>query len=62
VVASRPARVVVLGGAPLEGPRQLFWNFVSSSAERIERAKGDWRAGRFAKVPGDERAFIPLPE
>jgi len=62
VVASRPARVVVLGGAPLDGPRHVFWNFVSSSTERIERAKGDWRGGRFAKVPGDEQEFIPLPE
>jgi redox-sensitive bicupin YhaK (pirin superfamily) len=62
VTASGPARVVVLGGAPLDGPRHVFWNFVSSSAERIERAKRDWREGRFAKIPGDDREFIPLPE
>jgi Pirin C-terminal cupin domain len=43
-------------------PRYLFWNFVSSSRERIEKAKADWRAGRFAQVPGDDNEFIPLPE
>ena len=62
VAASGPARVVVLGGEPLDGPRHVFWNFVSSSTERIERAKRDWREGRFAKIPGDDRDFIPLPE
>ena len=46
----------------MDGPRFLFWNFVSSSRERIEQAKADWRAGRFGKVPGDEAEFIPLPE
>jgi redox-sensitive bicupin YhaK (pirin superfamily) len=46
----------------LDGPRFLFWNFVSSSRERIEQAKADWQAGRFGKVPGDEHEFIPLPE
>ena len=44
------------------GPRFLFWNFVSSSRERIEQAKADWKAGRFGKVSGDEHEFIPLPE
>ncbi|WP_456303902.1 pirin-like C-terminal cupin domain-containing protein [Acidisphaera rubrifaciens] len=39
----------------------MFWNFVSSRPERIEQAKADWRAGRFARVPGDEAEFIPLP-
>lgn len=48
------ARVLLLGGAAMDGPRHLFWNFVSSSRERIEQAKADWRAGRFGKVPGDE--------
>lgn len=57
-----PARVLLLGGAPLDGPRHIWWNFVSSSRERIERAKADWREGRFGTVPGDEREFIPLPE
>jgi redox-sensitive bicupin YhaK (pirin superfamily) len=56
------ARVLMLGGAPMDGPRFIFWNFVSSSHERIEQAKADWAAGRFGKVPGDEREFIPLPE
>jgi redox-sensitive bicupin YhaK (pirin superfamily) len=55
------ARVLLLGGAAMDGPRHLFWNFVSSSRERIEQAKADWRAGRFGKVPGDETEFIPLP-
>jgi redox-sensitive bicupin YhaK (pirin superfamily) len=56
------ARLLLLGGAAMDGPRYLFWNFVSSSRERIEQAKADWRAGRFGKVAGDEREFIPLPE
>lgn len=55
------ARMMFLGGAALEGPRHLWWNFVSSSRERIEQAKADWRSGRFAKVP-DETEFIPLPD
>lgn len=54
-------RVMLLGGAPLDGPRRIWWNFVSSSPERIERAKADWRDGRFAAVPGDAER-IPLPE
>jgi redox-sensitive bicupin YhaK (pirin superfamily) len=56
-----PARMLLLGGAPMDGPRHLWWNFVSSSKERIEQAKADWREGRFATVPG-ETEFIPLPE
>jgi redox-sensitive bicupin YhaK (pirin superfamily) len=56
------SRLMLLGGAPLDGPRHVWWNFVSSSKERIERAKDDWRNGRFPKVPGDEVEFIPLPE
>lgn len=56
-----PARVMLLGGAPLDGPRYIWWNFVSSSRERIERAKVDWREERFAAVPGDPER-IPLPE
>ncbi|WP_456316838.1 pirin-like C-terminal cupin domain-containing protein [Teichococcus aestuarii] len=58
----RGARLLLLGGAAMDGPRYLFWNFVSSSRERIEQAKADWKSGRFAKVPGDEQEFIPLPE
>jgi redox-sensitive bicupin YhaK (pirin superfamily) len=56
------ARVLLLGGAAMDGPRYMFWNFVSSSRERIEQAKADWQAGRFGIVPGDEKEFIPLPE
>ena len=59
--AVSPARMLLLGGAPMGGPRHIWWNFVSSSKERIEQAKADWKAGRFAPVPGDPD-FIPLPE
>ena len=52
---------MLLGGAPLDGPRHIWWNFVSSSKERIEQAKADWKEGRFARVPGDKE-FIPLPD
>ncbi|HKY05975.1 MAG TPA: pirin family protein [Blastocatellia bacterium] len=56
-----PARLMLLGGEPMDGPRHIWWNFVSSSTERIEQAKEDWREGRFKAVPG-ETGFIPLPE
>jgi redox-sensitive bicupin YhaK (pirin superfamily) len=59
--ADSPARVVVLGGAPIDGTRHIYWNFVSSSRERIEQAKRDWNEGRFPKVPGDVD-FAPLPD
>ena len=55
------ARMLLLGGAAMDGPRHLFWNFVSSRPERIEQAKADWRAGRFGTVPGDDKESIPLP-
>ncbi|MCY1044405.1 pirin family protein [Corallococcus sp. bb12-1] len=55
-----PARMMLLGGEPMDGPRYLFWNFVSSSKERLEVAKSDWKEGRFAQVP-QETEFIPLP-
>jgi redox-sensitive bicupin YhaK (pirin superfamily) len=58
--AEDESRVVVIGGEPL-GPRHIWWNFVSSSRERIEAAKQDWLDGRFGTVPGDDE-FIPLPE
>ena len=58
--AAKPVRLMLLGGEPLEGPRHIWWNFVSSSKERIEQAKQDWRDGRFGIVPG-ETEFIPLP-
>jgi hypothetical protein len=56
------SRLILFGGAPLDGERHLWWNFVASSRERIEQAKADWSAGRFGVVPGDEEEFIPLPE
>ena len=59
--AESDSRVMLLGGAAPDGERHLWWNFVSSSPERIERAKRDWAEGRFAPVPG-ETEFTPLPE
>src|SRR5262249_41951676 len=59
--ATKDARIVIAGGAAMDGPRHLWWNFVSSRKERIEQAKAEWAAGRFATVPGDEIEFIPLP-
>jgi redox-sensitive bicupin YhaK (pirin superfamily) len=58
--ADGEARVMLLGGAPLDGHRHVWWNFVSSSMDRIEKAKIDWKAGNFARIPG-ETEFIPLP-
>lgn len=58
--ARQPSRLALLGGEPLDGPRHLWWNFVSSRPERIEQAKADWSARRFPCVPG-ESEFIPLP-
>ncbi|WMS42011.1 pirin family protein [Acuticoccus sp. MNP-M23] len=60
--ATADARLMLFGGEPMEGPRYIWWNFVSSRRERIEQAKEEWRAGRFDTVPGDEHEFIPLPE
>lgn len=61
------ARLVLLGGATMDGPRHIWWNFVASSKERIEAAKaawraGDWARGRFSLPPGDDADFIPLPD
>ncbi len=58
--AAAPARILCLGGAPMDGPRHVWWNLVSSSRERIDRAADDWEAGRFPSVPG-ETERIPLP-
>jgi redox-sensitive bicupin YhaK (pirin superfamily) len=58
--ADTGSRVIVVGGAPL-GPRHIWWNFVSSSEARIERAKRDWAEMRMGTVPGDDE-FIPLPD
>ena len=52
---------MILGGAAMDGPRYIWWNFVSSSKERMQQAKEDWKNGRFVKVPGDDKEFIPLP-
>jgi redox-sensitive bicupin YhaK (pirin superfamily) len=60
LAATSAARVLVIGGTAV-GQRHIWWNFVSSSEERIERAKRDWVAGKIGKVPGDDE-FIPLPE
>ena len=61
IAASCRSHVMLCGGATLPGERILWWNFVSSSRERLEQAKADWRDGRFDKVPG-ESDFIPLPD
>jgi redox-sensitive bicupin YhaK (pirin superfamily) len=62
VTAATSARVVLVGGAAMDGPRHIWWNFVSSRKERIEQAKADWQHRRFDRVPSDEIEFIPLPE
>jgi redox-sensitive bicupin YhaK (pirin superfamily) len=59
--AASACRCMVLGGEPADGPRHIWWNFVSSSEARIERARQDWKLGRFARVTG-ESEFIPLPD
>lgn len=59
--AKTPLKAMLLGGEPLDGGRHLWWNFVSSSKERIEQAKLDWVEGRFGQIPG-EHEFIPLPD
>lgn len=61
IKSSDGARVMLLGGAPIDGERHIWWNFVSSSLERIEQAKADWKAGRFKMIEGDDE-FIPLPD
>ncbi len=62
VTATSEARVVLVGGGAMDGPRHIWWNFVSSRKERIEQAKADWKLGHFDTVPGDEVEFIPLPD
>ena len=56
------SRVMLLGGQAFSTRRYVFWNFVSSSRERINQAKEDWKALRFALIPGDDEEYIPLPE
>jgi len=60
--SGKGGHVMLCGGAPLDGPRHVWWNFVSSRKERIEQAKEDWKAGKFGTIPGDDKEFIPLPE
>ena len=67
VAGGQGARLMLLGGETLEGPRYIWWNFVASSKERIEDAKeawraGDWEHGRFQLPAGDDQEFIPAPE
>lgn len=59
--SAEPTRAMLVGGAKLAGERHVWWNFVSSSKERIERAKEDWQNRRFPSIPGDDVEFIPLP-
>lgn len=61
LVADGPTRLVMLGGEPLDGPRYIWWNFVSSDKQRIVDAAHAWREGKFPRVPGDEVEFIPAP-
>ncbi|MEO1204745.1 MAG: pirin family protein [Pseudomonadota bacterium] len=62
ILAVSNARIMLLGGEPMDGPRHIWWNFVSSSADRIRAAKEDWKQNRFPLVPGDDKEFIPLPD
>jgi redox-sensitive bicupin YhaK (pirin superfamily) len=61
ISAKTAAHFVILGGASIGSKRYIWWNFVSSSQEKIEQAKEEWRSGRFDIVPGDAEEFIPLP-
>ena len=60
IEAVSDAHLVIVGGAAMDGPRYIWWNFVSSRKERIEQAKADWKEARFSMVAGDSE-FIPLP-
>jgi redox-sensitive bicupin YhaK (pirin superfamily) len=62
VRARTPARLMLVGGEPLEGPRYIWWNFVSSSLDRLDAAKAAWREGRFDLIPMDHDEFIPAPD
>lgn len=61
ITANENSHLILLGGESFAEPRYMYWNFVSSSKERLEQAKVDWKSGKFSKVPGDEVEFIPLP-
>ena len=60
--APAAARIMLMGGQAFTTRRYVFWNFVSSSRDRINQAKEDWKALRFPLIPGDDQEFIPLPE
>jgi redox-sensitive bicupin YhaK (pirin superfamily) len=60
--SSSEARAMLMGGGAFSTPRHVYWNFVSSSRDRINQAKEDWKAMRFPLIPGDDEEFIPLPE
>lgn len=60
--ATSEARVMLLGGEAFTTPRHVWWNFVSSSRDRINQAKSDWKSGQFPLVPGDDQEYIPIPE
>ncbi len=62
ITAQTAAHMMLLGGEPFPEQRYIFWNFVSSSEARLEKAKQDWKEGKFGKIPGDDKEFIPLPE
>jgi len=62
VTAKTDTRFAIFGGEPMDGPRHIWWNFVSSRKERIEQAKAEWTSGKFDIVPGDTEEFIPLPK
>lgn len=62
VKALADTHLMLIGGAAMDGPRYIWWNFVSHSKDRIEEAAADWQAGEFPVVPGDEEEFIPLPD
>jgi redox-sensitive bicupin YhaK (pirin superfamily) len=62
VRAKSPVRLMLLGGATMDGPRHIWWNFVASDKQRLQQAKKDWKEGRFATIPGDNKDFIPLPD
>src|SRR4249919_748759 len=62
LASANGGKVMLLGGGAFATPRHVFWNFVSSSRDRINQAKEDWKAQRFPSVPGDDQEFIPLPE
>ncbi len=61
IEANNTSRVLVLGGEPMDGPRYIYWNFVSSSKEKIEEAKNKWKNWEFPKIQDDNSEFIPLP-